>query len=155
VVYFEGGKSGESGEGGLRKISIEGGDSVQISKDFAVNPAVSPDGMMVAYIRFSTDLVTVVSLTGDNVEQHFHVPFDESATGPLRWSADSRSLLYINSEGGVSNLWSQPISGGRSTQITHFNNDLMRSFDVSRDGKQLVMERGTTHGDVVLIHDVM
>ena len=44
-------------------------------------------------------------------------------------------------KGGVSNLWSQPISGERPKQITHFNSLLILDFDLSRDGKELVMTR--------------
>ena len=147
--------SADAPDSGLWKVPIEGGDPVRLdSKGFAVHPAISPDGKMLAYAGFSTHSVTVMSLVGDTAEKHFDLPFDNMATRPLGWTPDSRSLLYIKSEDGVSNLWSQPISGELPKQITHFNSDLIRSFDLSRDGKQLVMERGTTHGDVVLIHDV-
>jgi len=142
-------------DSGLWKVPIEGGDPVRLnSRGFAVHPAVSPDGKMLAYAGFSTHSVTVMSLVGDTAEKHFDLPFDNMATRPLGWTPDSRSLLYIKSEDGVSNLWSQPISGEPPKQITHFNSDLIRSFDLSRDGKQLLMERATSHGDVVLIRDV-
>jgi hypothetical protein len=39
-------------------------------------------------------------------------------------------------------------------QIRHFNSLLIRSFDLSPDGKQLVMDRGTANRDVVLIRHV-
>jgi len=39
-------------------------------------------------------------------------------------------------------------------QISHFDADMIRSFDLSRDGKQLVIERDTMVGDVYLIQDV-
>jgi hypothetical protein len=64
------------------------------------------------------------------------------------------SLLYIKSEDGVSNLGSQPISGKLPKQIMHFSSDVIRSFALSRDGKQLIIERANTHSDVVLVHDV-
>jgi hypothetical protein len=63
-------------------------------------------------------------------------------------------MLYIKNDGRVSNIWSQSLSGGAPKQITHFTSDLMRSFDISHDGKQLVMNRGTENRDVVLIRDV-
>lgn len=92
--------------------------------------------------------VEILSLEGDAPAKRFDI------AGLTRWTPDSRSLLYIKNEGGVSNLWSQPISGGTPKQITHFNSELIRSFDLSRDGKQLVMNRGTANRDVVLIRDL-
>jgi Tol biopolymer transport system component len=94
-------------------------------------------------------IVEIMWLDGSTPAKHFEI-----SSGAIGWTLDSRSILYIKNEGGVSNIWSQPISGGAAKQITHFNSLLIRSFDLSRDGKQLVMDRGTASRDVVLIHDL-
>ena len=39
-------------------------------------------------------------------------------------------------------------------QLTHFNSLLISQFDLSHNGKELVMSRGTANRDVVLIRDV-
>ena len=72
----------------------------------------------------------------------------------FRWDADSHSLLYTKNEGGVGNIWRQPIAGGSPQQITHFSSDSMFSFDVPRNGKSLVIERGMLTSNVVLLRDV-
>ncbi|MGA8616981.1 MAG: hypothetical protein WB660_00460 [Candidatus Sulfotelmatobacter sp.] len=54
----------------------------------------------------------------------------------------------------MDNIWSQPIAGGTPKKITHFNSEQIWSFDLSRDGKRLVMRRGTTQEDAVLIRDL-
>lgn len=72
----------------------------------------------------------------------------------MRWTPDGRSLLYVRNEGGVSKIWSHPISREPSKQVTHFNSELIASFHLSRDGKQFVMNRGTANRDVVLTHDL-
>lgn len=72
----------------------------------------------------------------------------------FRWDANGRSLLYIKDEGGVDNIWTQPIEGGTPTQLTHFVSDSIYSFDVSRDGKRLLMSRGRRTSDAVLIRDL-
>jgi Tol biopolymer transport system component len=69
----------------------------------------------------------------------------------LDWSADGRTVLYVDTRSGVSNIWSQPIAGGPPKQLTHFKSDLIFVFDLSRDGKQLAVSRGTVSNDVVLI----
>jgi len=72
----------------------------------------------------------------------------------FRWAADSRSLLYVKDDGGVGNIWSQPIAGGTPKQITHFNSEGIGDFDLSRDSKRIVMSRGTFKQDVLLIRDL-
>jgi Tol biopolymer transport system component len=140
-------------EWGIWKIPIEGGDPVRVNDTpYAAFPAVSPDGKMLAYTypdKSQRGEVALMSLEGNAPEKHFDI-----ATEILRWALDGRSLLYVRTEGGVSNIWSQPISGGPPKQITHFKSLLLRSFDLSRDGKQLVMNRGTATRDVVLIRDL-
>jgi len=114
--------------------------------------SVSPDGKLLAY-HYSEEGsrrngVEVISLEGNAPAKRFDI-----SMGPIRWTTDGRSLLYIKNESGVSNLWAQPISLGSPKQITHFNSELMSNFDVSRDGKDLLMNRGTANRDVVLIRD--
>jgi hypothetical protein len=79
---------------------------------------------------------------------------DIERTSGFRWAADGHSLLYAKNDGAVGNIWKQPISGGPPEQVTHFKSELIRRFDLSRDGKQLVIERETVKQDVVLIRDL-
>ncbi len=64
-----------------------------------------------------------------------------------------QAIAYLKTTGGVSNIWSQPLDGGRPKQLTDFKSDSMFSFGWSRDGKQLVYARGAVTSDVVLIRD--
>lgn len=140
---------------GIWKVPIEGGESVRLNNMHeAVNPTVSTDGRMLAYSYRDWTVtpmngVAVMWLDGSAPQKGFDISSDA-----VRWTPDNRSLLYIKNEGGVSNIWSQPISGDPPKQVTHFNNLQIRSFDLSQDGKQLVMNFGTTRRDVVLIRDV-
>jgi hypothetical protein len=54
----------------------------------------------------------------------------------------------------VSNLWSQPLDGGKAKQITDFKSDLIYNFAYSRDGRQLALARGSHTRDAVLISEV-
>ncbi len=148
VIYMKSGM-----DAGVWKVPIEGGDPVRVNKaPHALYFAVSPDGKMIAndYDNEAGGLgVEATPLDGSTPPKRLDIPM-----GAIRWSADSRSILYIKNEGGVSNIWSQPISGEPPKQITHFNSEVIRSFDLSRDGKHLVMNRGTANRDVVLIRDV-
>jgi Tol biopolymer transport system component len=70
-----------------------------------------------------------------------------------RWSPDSRAIIYHNAPGGVSNLWSLPIDGRKSKQITDFKSDKIDYFSYSRDGRQMALSRGNTTRDAVMISD--
>jgi hypothetical protein len=51
----------------------------------------------------------------------------------------------------VGNIWEQSLTGGPARQVTHFKSELIRDFDWSHDGKQLVVARGHLNSNVVLI----
>jgi Tol biopolymer transport system component len=144
-------------EGGIWKVPIEGGNPVRVlaAKEDVVFPAVSLDGKMLAYYYGDASAspkvgVAILSLETGSVQKRFDIPFEE----PVHWSADGHSILYIKTDGGVSNLWGQPVAGGPPTQVTHFNDETIGGFSLSPDGKWLLMSRGRSSSDVVLIRDV-
>jgi hypothetical protein len=62
-------------------------------------------------------------------------------------------LLYLDTRDGVSNIWSQPLAGGRPTQATKFSEGLIHRFAYSRDGKQLAVVRPFDSSAAVLIRN--
>jgi Tol biopolymer transport system component len=142
-------------EKGVWKVPIEGGNPVRLNDADARNPAISPDGKMIAYSYKDPAAnpprgVAITAFEGGQPMKRFDPP----RQAKFRWGADSRSLLYTKYEGSISNLWSQPIAGGTPKQITHSNSEWIWGFDLSPDGKRLVMSRGTIKQDVVLIRDL-
>jgi len=151
VVYCKGAE-----EPGIWKVPIEGGDPVRLSnkQTFPRFAAVSPDGKSIAYIYFDPKMtplhgVAIMAYDGGPPTRIFDI-----AATRLRWMPDSRSLLYVTDQGGVSNIWAQPIAGGPPKQITHFNTDPITDFDLSRDGKRLTMNRIIENEHVILIREV-
>jgi serine/threonine protein kinase/Tol biopolymer transport system component len=140
---------------GIWKVPIEGGESVQLT-DQSGNSGftVSPDGKMIAYTYGDATMSpprggVIMPLGGGPPISLFDIP-----QSLLRWTPDSRSVLYLKPENGVSNLWIQSIAGGPPKQLSHFHGGVIHGFDLSRDGKQLAIERGTESDHVVLIRDV-
>jgi Tol biopolymer transport system component len=75
--------------------------------------------------------------------------------GRIQWSPDSKSIAYINSHQGVSNIYQQAIDGGGTPQqMTQFNSDQIFWFAISNDFKQIACSRGVITTDVVLIKNV-
>ena len=66
---------------------------------------------------------------------------------------DGRTLIFIDTINGVSNIWSLPLDASAPKQLTDFKTDQIFWFDLSRDGKQLALSRGTQTSDVILIRD--
>ena len=93
--------------------------------------------------------VALVPLEGEPKVTLLDIPAD-----CVRWTRDGQALLYSSTQGGVSNVWERPIAGGSPKQLTHFTSETSSLFDLSKDGKQLAMQRDTSSSNVVLIRDV-
>lgn len=124
------------------------------NKDYIGLPTVSPDGKILAFSYQDSSAspsmgVAIVALETGSMQKRFDIP-----VGPVQWLNDGHSFLYIKTEAGVSNLWNQPIKEGAAKQITHFNDERIGGFSLSRDGKRLLMSRNRDSSDVVLIRDV-
>jgi TolB protein len=140
------------------KVPIQGGVSVQLSSTFGTAPSISADGKMVA-IYFEDPLATpkqgiaIVSSEGGRPAKIFDTGHEQVRM--IRWNSESTALMYIKNQNGISNIWSQHIMGGSPIQVTQFTTDQIFWFDISRDGTQLVMARGVSNSDVVLMRDRM
>src|SRR5438105_3031879 len=77
----------------------------------------------------------------------------QTLSSRFHWSTDSHALTYVDTQKGASNIWSQPLGGGPPKKLTDFTSDRIFSFAWSRDGKRLVLARGTETSDVVLIRN--
>jgi serine/threonine protein kinase len=143
------------------KVSIDGGTPVQVSDHVASSAVVSPDGKMLAYSYPESydpyappNRVTVVNFADLTPVTTF--VFGASSTVPtlIQWSPDGKSILYTVNREGVSNVWSQSISGGDPKQVTFFKDSLMTGFAWSSDGKMFTATRGSLLRDAVLITDL-
>jgi TolB protein len=151
-------QSARSGSTSAWKVSIDGGEPVRLTDKWTANPTVSPDGSLIAcFYREGqsnpTIKVAVIPFAGGDPLKVLDIPYSVSGPAGLRWTPDGRALTYIDTKGGVSNIWSLPLDGGKPVQLTEFKTDQIFWFDFSRDGKQLALSRGTQTSDVILIRD--
>ena len=70
----------------------------------------------------------------------------------IRWTHDSRNIIYTDYRDDVTNLRLQPVEGGPARQITNATREVFYSFDIARDGR-LLLANGLTTSDVVLFKD--
>lgn len=142
----------------LRRVSINGGDSKQLTDYPSACPVVSPNGRWIScYYRLETKApwkLAIIPFDGGPPVKTFDVPKDVDFQSLVRWTPDGRALAYITNRDGISNIWIQPLDGSPSKQATDFKSDQIFWFDWSRDGRQLGVSRGAVTSDVVLIKDL-
>jgi Tol biopolymer transport system component len=143
--------------GEVWKVSIDGGAPVKLSDGDYTEPRFSPDGKTLALLAFNEQKREQIKLFAFS-ENGLGAPlktFDLPVTAQFfyHWSPDGRALVFLNTAGGVSNLWRQPLDGGAPKQFTDFKAERIWNFDYSRDGRQLALARGDSTTDAVLISD--
>ena len=72
----------------------------------------------------------------------------------LRWSLSGEALQYLVTQNGVTNLWSQPLAGGKPKQLTQFSSGQIFDFNWSSDHMWLLMTRGSTNTDAVWLSNL-
>lgn len=149
-------QSWDSGVPSLWKVPIEGGDPVQLNDTRSNLPVISPDGKQIACFYWDEQAnpphgVMIFPFEGGQPTKRFNIP-STSDGFVLHWTPDGRALLYIDNR--LSNIWSQPVDGGKPSQLTNFQGDQIFNFAWSHDGKGLALARGRVAEDVVLITDL-
>ncbi len=134
------------------KVGIDGGQPVQLTDRFSQAPVFSPDGKQIAcrYLDQPNGQYQLAILPSEGGAPIKAFPLANGVTS-RRWTVDGRALIYGVTQRGVTNLWVQPIDGSPPQQLTNFASELIFGFDLSRDGKQVALNRGTRSSDVVLI----
>ena len=137
-----------SGKAVLLKVSIEGGNPVQLTNEDSASPVVSPDGRWIAALYWneqsdSPQHIAIIPFEGGKPIKLFSSPWTGYGGQHLRWTPDGRAITYMDERGGDASIWSQPIDGGPAKRLTDFKEQLILSYDWSPDGKQLVCMRGT------------
>lgn len=158
-VYFSMAKGKEN----LWRMPLEGGKPIQLTTLSSRNPAISPDGKMLAYSfwnekaqpeRFEHE---IISLETNRKISSFELPstaFRSNGDALLKWMPDGSGLTFVDHRNGASNLSFAPLDGRQWVQLTNFNDSQIFWFDWSRDGRQIVMTRGVLLNDVILIKNL-
>ncbi|HEX6283286.1 MAG TPA: DPP IV N-terminal domain-containing protein, partial [Pyrinomonadaceae bacterium] len=140
----------------LWKVSIDGGTPQQITHgSIIVKPVVSPDGNSIAcaYRKDEADKWKIAILPFAGGEPRHVLDIPKPFNQILRWTPDSRALLYLVEKRGVWNIWKQPLDGSPAEQVTQFTEDRIYHYDRSSDGRSLVFSRGRILRDIVLIRN--
>jgi len=139
----------------IARVSAGGGSPETLVAGRAWRAVVSPDGAKIAcnYLDETTASwkLAVLPVSGGAPLAAFDAP--GSAYRVVQWTPDAAGLIYIVTQGGVSNLWAQRLSGGAPAQYTGFKSGRVFNFAWSRDGLRLALAHGWVSSDVALIQN--
>jgi dipeptidyl aminopeptidase/acylaminoacyl peptidase len=118
-----------------------------------MDPAWAPDGRFVVYS--GPDIGTKFSVKAVTAEGALRPlpPLTLTRGGRrLAFLPDGRALVYLRGEIRHKNLWLVDLETGSNRQLTNFTPDFdIHDFDISPDGREVVLERVQEHSDVVLL----
>lgn len=136
------------------RVSIDGGTPQQLTQKEGSPAQLSPDGRMFArYTRETPEggvRIEVTSVSGGEPVKQFDSPANSYN---LSWMPAGQAVAVVKDANKVSNLWSLPLDGGKSQQLTDWKTDRIFWYSWSGDGKQLAVSRGHASHDVLLIKD--
>ena len=137
----------------LHSVFLDGRPPSPLLQEHSVDPAWSPDGQMVVFSGADIGTTFPVKAAGpDGTARRFPELTLSRGSRRMRFLADGRSLLVLRGEIRHKNLWLIDIDTGAERQLTDFGPDFeVRDFDVSADGREIVVEQVQDHADIVLL----
>jgi len=154
AVFLDGAK----GYPRIMRVAVEGGEPMAVGDTTkpCFMPRISPDGRWIACYMYDDSVqafeIAIFPSEGGRPAHTLAVsPTQNAGFTKLVWSPDGSSILYLELKAGVDNIWSQPIAGGPPRQITFYEDLYINDFDLSRDGRQLVICRYASTSDAVML----
>ena len=143
----------------LTRIPVQGGEAVLIPLNLDLyDHVVSPDGRFIAGVETESGPsesnerhIKIFDIVSGQLIRDLVTPRHILSYPPLRWSADGTKLYFVDLDIGLSNIWVQPIDGSAARQLTHYKTNAISGFDVSQDGKRIVVTRSTNKQQIVMI----
>jgi Tol biopolymer transport system component len=138
----------------LFKFPINGSPPSIFVRDFAVDPAWEPSGRFVVYS--GPDIGTKLSVKAVTPEGNAHplpnlMPLTRGARH-VKFLLGGRGLAFLR--GGIDHkdLWLADLEIGTERQVTALPDDFdVQDFDISADGRDVILERVQERSDIVLI----
>ncbi|MDB6092246.1 MAG: peptidase [Gammaproteobacteria bacterium] len=126
---------------GSKPFTVE--DLVRLKR--LTDPEVSPDGRYVAYVLRETDMDVNKGRTdiwlldlGRKGAQPQRLTTDPANDSSPRWAPDSRTIYFLSTRSGQSQVWRLAIAGGEATRVTDYPLDI-DSLKVSPRGDVLAV----------------
>jgi len=144
------------GKVAVLRVSVDGGEPQKLTDYLATEPKYSADGKYFACFipvegTQNFTRLAIVPAEGGTPLKTFDLPNSLNVgRGPV-WTPDGKGITYLDSRGEKTNMWVQPIDGGKPKQLTDFLQPVIARREYSRDGKQIAIVRGEGTSNAVLI----
>jgi Tol biopolymer transport system component len=137
----------------LFRLLLDGTGPVPFVKEYSVDPVWAPDGRLVLYS--GADIGTTFSIKGVNPDGTPHQMPPVTLTRGARhvvFAPGGRSLVLLRGEIQHKDLWVVDLQSGAERQLTRLPADFaIRDFDLSFDGREVILERVQERSDIVLL----
>ncbi len=137
----------------LFRVPVDGGSPALFVPEYSLDPAWAPDGRFVVYS--GPDIGTTFSVKAATAEAAAHpLPTLTLTRGArhLAFLPGGRALVFLRGEIQHKNLWLVDLKTGAERQLTNVPLDFdIRDFDISPDGREVVLERVQERSEVVLL----
>jgi Tol biopolymer transport system component len=145
--------AGEQAGPRLWRVATDGDSAARFTTDYSEDPAWSRDGRIIVYSGAEI---------GPTFSLHAISPDGKlCALPPLRLPRGSRRLVFLpgahwlaflRGDTGHKEVWAMNLDTGIERQLTNLGSDFdLRDFDVSPDGRELILERAQERSELELI----
>jgi Tol biopolymer transport system component len=156
----------EGGKALIYKMPARGGEAVKLDDHVTVaGPILTLDGKLLVFPGIGKNgQIDGIVLETETGKKDGEVPVTaqlDPFVKAARWSVDGKGLVLADVRSGAPNFWLFPlitgkpgeatyVQHGEPKQLTFYGSGMIWDFDWSRDGKKVVIARGTNASDVVV-----
>ena len=137
----------------LFRVPLDGRSPAPFVQEYSVDPVWAPDGRFVVYS--GADIGTTFSVkavTAEAVARPLPALTLTRGARHLTILPGGRALVFLRGEIQHKNLWLIDLETGAERPLTNLAPDFdVRDFDISPDGREVVLERVQERSDVVLL----
>jgi Tol biopolymer transport system component len=137
----------------LYRVPADGRPAAPFVQEYSLDAVWSPDGRFAVYS--GPDIGTMFSVKAVTAGGAAHPLSSLTLTRGARhltFVSGGRKLVFLRGGMHHQNLWSVDLETGAERQLTNLDPEFdLRDFDISTDGRQVVLERLQEHSEVVLL----
>ena len=137
----------------LFRVAVNGRSTGALVRESSIDPTWAPDGRFVVYS--GPDIGTTFSVKAVTAEGvAYPLPNLRLTRGArrLKFLPGGRRLVFLRGEIQHKDLWVLDLNTGTERQLTNLPPDFdVHDFDVSPDGREVVLQRVQEHSDVMLL----
>jgi len=137
----------------LYRVPSEGGSAVRLLDSVSSHPVWSPDGRFIIYCGADSGGVFRVGAVTPNGER-YRLPDLTLRRGAERFCflPHQGALVFLKGDFTQRDFWLLDLKSGRERQLTNLNPAyIIREFDLSSDGSEILFDRFQQNSDLVLI----